>query len=195
MRSWSPRLLVVLTLVSLVAVAALAAGCGKVKQAKQAVETARSAGKLAQTGKATFTDEKGHKVAVQVNQKKEGEGTWAMTDEKGNKTTATVSSDMTEKDVGLKFYPGATVKSGTTVSSTGAKAGQMVTVTLTTQDGFDKVAKFYKDNYSQGNQVIEGPDALMIMFSGDTSGKMVSVSKDKESGEVTIVLTAGMGKM
>jgi len=193
MRSRSVGLLVVVVLVSFGALAALAGGCGKVKQAKQAVDTARSAGKLAQTGKASSRDQKGNKIDVQVHRKKEGKGTWSMTDAKGNKTTATVSSEVTEKDLGLKFYPGATVKPGTTIFGTGAKGGPMVTATLTTKDDFGKVAEFYKDNYAKGNQVMEPPDLLMIRIGSGEAAKRVSVNKDRESGEVIVVLTSGSG--
>jgi len=193
MGSWSPRLLVFAALASFAGLVVLVGGCAKVRQARQAVNTARSAGELAQMGKASSAQERGSKLDVQVHRKKEGEGTWSMTDAKGNKSTATVSLNVTEEDVGLKFYPGATVKTGTTISGTGAKGGPMVTATLTTKDDFGKVAKFYKDNYAKGNQAMEAPDSLTIRIGSGEAAKRVSVNKDRESGEVTIVLTAGAG--
>ncbi len=169
----------------------LVAGCGKAKQAAQAV---RAGQEMAQSGKTTITDDKGNKITVDASKEKQGGGSWSVTDKEGKTTTATVTEKITEADIGLKFYPGAEVKSGSKVSTTGEKAAATAVATLLTKDPMDKVVKFYKDAYGTGNQVVETPDSTMIMVQGGAgAGKMISITKDKDSGGVMIALTSGSG--
>jgi hypothetical protein len=185
-------MVVVAAVVGLAAATLLYAGCGKVKQARQAAQNVREGAEIAKTGKGTITDAQGNKVNVDVSKEKQGEASWSMTDKPGQKTTVTTSATVTEQDLGLKFYPGAEVKSGGTIASSGEKGGKMATAELTTRDSYDKVVKFYKDAYAKGNQVMESPESTLIMV-GDTgkSGKMIAISKDAQSGTVKIVLTSG----
>jgi hypothetical protein len=201
-----------LALVVALAVLAGACGCGKVKRAAQNVQAGRD---LAQGKKATFTDESGKKVTVDVDKQgeggkttiegdggkvevtqsgKEGEGTWKMTNKDGTTATATATTDVTEADIGLKFYPGATVKMGTKSSVTGPQASASATAMLTTDDAYDKVVKFYKDAYAKGSQVMESPDGTMILIGDGDNAKIVTVSKDKQSGQTQIMLTSGAKK-
>jgi hypothetical protein len=172
----------------------LVAGCGKVKQAREAAQAVRAGQEMARSGKTTVTDEKGNKVTIEASKAKEGEGSWSVTDKEGKTTTASVSSNVTESDVGLKFYPGAEVKSGSKVSTTGEKAGATATAMLLTKDPMDKVVKFYKNAYAKGNQVVETPESTLIMIEGGAGGgKMITITKDNASGGVMISLTSGSG--
>ncbi|MEI6503693.1 MAG: hypothetical protein WCP21_22010, partial [Armatimonadota bacterium] len=88
-------------------------------------------------------DEKGN--AVNVTSTKEGESakTTVKTDQ-GTLTTEVGKDKVSEKDLGVAFYPGATVETGMNAAQSGAKAGAMQMVNLKTADPFAKVAAFYK---------------------------------------------------
>jgi len=215
------RTVQVVLVAALTAVVVLAAdGCGRIKQARQGVQqaqkTAKAARELQQTGQTTMTDEKGNKVTLKTGGGEGGPGqvtitdekgkqtaSWSgdgkqgqmsFTDEKGQKTTVTSGTDVTEADLGLKFYPGATVKTGTKSAAGGAKAASSATVQLATKDPMDKVTAFYKGQYAKGNQVMEMGEGVMIMIGTPTGGsKQITISPDKESGETLITLLSAEG--
>lgn len=164
------------------------AGCGKVRQAAEVARTASDA----RDGKFTVKNEKGEEVKVETDQEGKDAGKTTVTTKEGTATTEYGTDKVTEKEVGIAFYPGATVAQGTKSSTTGQSAGTFSMVSLTTADAFDAVAKFYKDKYATGNTVMEQPGSLMITItSGDKSGKMIMVTTDKEAGKTSITITAG----
>jgi hypothetical protein len=161
-------------------------GCGKARQAAEVARTAQDA----RDGEYTIKGEKGEEVKVETQ--KDGEdGKMTVTTKEGTTTTEYGANAVTEKDVGIAFYPGATVESGGSTTTTGGKdGGTWASVSLLTTDSFADVAKFYKDKYAQGNTVVEQPDMLMITVSaGENMGKMIMAAPD--SGKVRITIAAG----
>ncbi|MEI6501830.1 MAG: hypothetical protein WCP21_12485 [Armatimonadota bacterium] len=139
-------------------------------------------------------DEKGN--AVNVTSTKEGESakTTVKTDQ-GTLTTEVGKDKVSEKDLGIAFYPGATVETGMNAAQSGAKAGAMQMVNLKTADPFAKVAAFYKGKYAKGNTVVEQGEMLMITIkSGQAAGKMImaSPSSDKQGTQIVIHSASGM---
>jgi hypothetical protein len=179
--------------ISVLAVAVVVTGgCPKkVQQATEAVRTVQDA----QDGDFTVKGEKGEEVKVETEGKDGEDATVTMTGPEGQTTTVeTGDKAVSESDVGVAFYPGATVDAGGTVSSGGEKGGTYAQVSLTTSDPFDKVATFYKDKYAKGNTSVDGPGNLMIVFDeGENKGKVVTVTEDKAAGKTTIVIAAASG--
>lgn len=170
-------------------------GCGK---AKQAVEVARAA-QDAKDGNFTVTNEKGEKVTVNTKAGG-GEGqSVTVTGPEGSSTYQSGAGTVKQEDVGIDFYPGATVEQGSTASQSGekgGKGGKVSMVILSTTDGFADVAKFYKDKYAAGNTVIDQPGNLMITIKGgENVSKMIMVTADKSSGKTQITIHSGVEGM
>jgi len=164
-------------------------GCPK--PVKQAAEVARTA-QDAQDGSFTVKNEKGEETKVET--KGQGEsGTTTITGPDGQKTTTEYGKDaVSEKDIGVDFYPGATVEMGGTATSSGDKGGSFTSVSLTTKDPLEKVASWYKERYGEGNTVMDSPDSCMIIFNeGENKGKIITVSADKDAGLTRIGIAAG----
>jgi hypothetical protein len=164
-------------------------GCPKAaKQTAEAVQTAQDA----QDGSFTVKGEKGEEVKVET--KGEGEsGSVTVTGPDGETKSEFGEQAVKQEDVGIDFYPGATVQGGGKVSG-GEKGGSWAAVGLETKDPFDKVAAFYKDKYGKGNTVIESPGSLMITINaGENKGKMIMVAEDKDKGITTIAIHSGEG--
>ncbi len=121
--------------------AALLAGCGQ----KQTIETPE--GTVTQT---TTTEGDDSRTVVETPQgttevTKEGETTTMTTDADGKTTTMTHQaggSELTAKDIGVEFYPGAEATMSN-VWSSGPTTTNMVQ--LTSADDPDKIMKFYED--------------------------------------------------
>jgi hypothetical protein len=176
-------------LIGVVALCLTVVGCGKVRQAAEVARVTRAA----QDGKFTVRDEKGQEIEVESKQEGDDAGKMTVTTKEGTTTTEFGAKAVSEKDVGVAFYPGATVESGGTATSTGgAGAGTWSAVSLVTSDSFADVAKFYKDKYAKGNTVIEQPRHLMITIdSGENSGKVIMVMPDDDTGKTRIGIHAG----
>ena len=177
-----------LLLLTLVAVACLlVAGCGKIRQATEAAKALEGA----QTGNYTVTNDKGEKTTVETKPGEAGSGKVTTQTPGGTQTTEVGANKVKAEDVGIDFYPGATVDQGMTTSTTGDKGSQAASAMLSTTDSFAKVAKFYKDKYGTGNTVMEQPTSLMITITaGKGAGKMIMVST--EDGKTKIMITAAM---
>ena len=139
-------------------------------------------------------DEKG--TAVNVTSTKEGENakTTVKTD-KGTFTAEVGKSKVSEKDLGIAFYPGATVETGVNAAQAGEKSATVQMVTLKTADPLAKVAAFYKGKYAKGNTVVEQGEMLMITIkSGEAVGKMIMAgpSQDKQGTQIVIHSASGM---
>jgi len=157
-------------------------GCPKkVQQVGQAVQTARDA----QDGDFTVKTEKGEEVKVETK----GEGEGGSVTVTGSEGKMEVGEDVVkQEDVGIDFYPGASVEGGGKMSG-GKEGGSWASVSLETGDPFDKVASFYKEKYAKGNTVMESPGSLIITITaGENKGKLIIVSEDKEQGVTTIAI-------
>ncbi len=189
--------------------AAAGCSCGRiVKQAQQAREAVRLA-KDAQDGKFTVKDAEGQEAKVEIDKDKKevkvttdkGEGYKAKFDEKEEKLTVETeegtgqfqvgSADLSEKDIGLAFYPGAKVKSSSEMSF-GSKKFQ--TVTLNTTDSFDQVVQFYQKKYADNcirTQTTDGDKKMstFILKGQADQGKTILIAKDQKENEVVVTLT------
>ncbi|MBM3471668.1 MAG: hypothetical protein FJX75_00165 [Armatimonadetes bacterium] len=165
--------------------------CGCPKPVKQAAEVARTA-QDAQDGNYTVKGEKGEEIKVET--KGEGEsGSVTVTGPDGATKSEFGEQAVKQEDVGIDFYPGATVQGGGKVTG-GEKGGSWAAVGLETKDPFDKVASWYKDKYGKGNTVIESPGSLMITLNaGENKGKIIMVAEDKDKGITTIGIHSGEG--
>jgi len=184
--------LVCIVVVLVLALVGITGGCGRAaKGAKETAEAVRVA-KDAQDGSFTVKGEKGEELKVDASKEGGKSGSWSMTDEKGQTTTSEWGANtVTQEDVGIGFYPGATVVTGVKADTTGAGGTASSTALLETPDPFDKVATFYRGKYGKGNTVIEGPGNLMITIdAGENKGKMIIVGENKEKGVTTIAIQA-----
>ena len=176
-------------LVGILTLAWAGGGCGRARQVGQAVATARDAS----DGDFTVKGEKGEELKVDTNGGDEKGGTITVTGQNGEKMTTEIgTSTVTEKDVGIDFYPGATVLASSKMTASGSKSGTYATVSLETKDPLDKVTKLYKDKYAEGNNVVETPESLMVLFAaGENKGKLVEVHADKDKGTTMISIHSG----
>lgn len=165
-------------------------GCGRKRQIAPGVEISEAGG----APKITITNEKGQKAIIEGTPSEGGSGQMTITTPEGEKLTATAGAQaVTEQDVGIVFYPGATVEEA--IQATGSSSAQEKTswsnVTLLSADTYENVASFYRDKYAKGNTVIEQPDQLMIIIkTGEQAGKMIVVSYDSEIKKVRIMISA-----
>lgn len=182
-RGW--YLLTVLALVALATGFVALAGCSKqVKETAEAVRVAQDA----KDGNFTVKGEKGEEVKVETGKTGQDSGSMTVTNEKGETTKTEYGKDtVKESDVGIAFYPGATVETGVKATQAGDKQGTGATVSLLTSDSVDQVGKFYKDKYGKGNTVIEQPDSVMITIkAGENAGKMIMIAA--KEGQTQIVI-------
>lgn len=175
-------------------VAALLVTGGCPKKVKQIGEAARVA-QDAQDGNFTVKGEKGEEFKFESKGGDADSGKMTVTGPDGQKSTTESGADAVKpEDVGIDFYPGATVEGGTKSSVTGEKGGAFAQVTLTTKDPLDKVASFYKGKYAEGNTVMDAPGSCVIVFGeGENKGKMISVTEEKGEGLTRILISAGSG--
>jgi len=173
-------------LVGLALLAVTGCGCGKIKQAAEIARMANDA----RDGKMTVTNEKGEKATIETNKAGDKGGKITVTDEKGTTTTTEIgNAKVSEQEVGIAFYPGATVETSSASSTSGKESAKYSVVSLTSTDSFDQVAKFYKDKYAKGNTVMEQPNSLMITITaGKESGRMIMVTSSE--GKVQIMIHA-----
>jgi hypothetical protein len=121
--------------------------------------------------------------AVHVNSR--GDGVTLSTKD-GSITTGSAST-ISEADLGVPIYPGATRREGgVQINST---TGSMVTVVFSTTDPASKVIDFYRDKVGANASVVQSPTGGVIS-SGDnsTQGVMITVGKDSSSGETSITI-------
>lgn len=167
----------------------LASGCGKVRQAAEVARVANDA----RDGKFTVTNEKGEKATVDATKTGDKEGKVTIETKEGTATSQTGADVVKSEDVGIDFFPDATVENSTATSMTGDKGGKYSVVILNSTASFDDVAKFYKDKYAKGNTVIEQPNNLMITIkAGENEGKMIMVATEEGKTRIMIHSTAAM---
>jgi hypothetical protein len=159
-----------------VLIAAAMAGCGRSKT----VTTPE--------GTATVT-EKGDTTTVTF-EGEGGEGTFQI---EGDKVGGTVKTDegtleygtevkLTEKDIGIPFYPGAKAAHSGKLVQTGEDQGEFIQVAFTTPDSVDKVKAFYKEK-------IAGVEVRMEMSTADT--RMVQMMAEDGNTQKSVVITRG----
>jgi len=165
-------------------------GCGRKRQIAPGVEITEAEGEQ----KITITNEKGQQATIEGTASEKGSGQMTITTPEGEKLTATTGAQaVREQDVGIAFYPGATIEEAiqTTGSSGAPEKTSWSNVTLLSADTYENVASFYRDRYAKGNTVVEQPDQLMIIIkTGEQAGKMILVSYDSEIKKVRIMISA-----
>jgi hypothetical protein len=146
----------------------LISGCGRDKDSF----TASTPG-----GKVTVNTDKSGQGTVQIETK---DGTVVVTGQQGG--------TVTEAQLGVPVYPGATVKGSSKMegAATGGQ-GSIEMYTLMTPDNLEKVTAFYKSNLKNvKNSFVQGSgDQGMAMFSiGDDGAISVNIVSDKNKETV-----------
>lgn len=153
-------------------------------------KVSKSGDTVSYTGK----DEKGN--AVSVTSKQEGkDAKMTVKTDKGIMTAEIGKDKVSQSDMGVAFYPGASVDTGINAKREGGEAASVQLVTLKTTDPYAKVAAFYKGKYGKGNQVMERDGTMMIQIkSGEGAGKMVMIgpAPDKKGLQIIIHSAGGM---
>lgn len=109
-----------------------------------------------------------------------GGGTVEVETDEG-KATVTTGEDVkiTEAELGVPMYPGATAQASGKFEGQGDKGGQSFEqYTLMTGDSVDKVKAFYKSNLKNVQNTIEQdtPDGKVTMFMLESGGKVITVN-------------------
>jgi hypothetical protein len=141
-------------------------GCGK-KEETHTVST--PGGKMKVT-----TDRSGQGGRVEIETK---EGKTVITGEQGG--------TVTETQLGVPVYPGATLKASTKMEGTGGRQGAVEIYTLASSDNWEKVSAFYKSNLKnvKGNFTQGSGDKGVAMFSiGEKGDITVNVVADGKNG-------------
>jgi hypothetical protein len=121
---------------------------------------------------------------VTVNADKSGQGTVQIETKDGTVVvTGQQGGTVTEAQLGVPVYPGATVKTSSKMegAATGNK-GTLEMYMLMTPDSLEKVTAFYKSNLKNvKNSLVQGSgDQGMAMFSiGDDDAITVNIMSDK----------------
>jgi hypothetical protein len=108
------------------------------------------------------------------------------------------SANVTEADVGIPFYPGASIKDGKGSKMTGPDS-TMIIVTLESKDDLDKVAEYYRGKFKgiakgrKMNEMSQAGESAMLTLSDDKGhdNLTVNVSKndDAKLTEINIMLS------
>jgi hypothetical protein len=121
--------------------------------------------------------------AVHVNSR--GDGVTLSTKD-GSITTGS-AANVSEADLGVPIYPGATRREGGVNIRSGSKS--MVTAVFTTSDSLGKVVDFYKDKMGTSSSFAQSGDGAVLSSSdNDKQGVMVTVGKDSSNGTTTITI-------
>lgn len=112
-----------------------------------------------------------------------GETTTTVTTPEGGTITAKGNATVTEEEVGVPFYPGAAQNPEKTTKISGSgdgKTGEMIMISLSTTDSFDKVVEFYKSKMPKNAQLIQmnanGEQQASWNLTEDKTSKLVQVS-------------------
>lgn len=175
MRPTRPALPRPMLLSALLAVLAVA-GCGKVQE----VATEKATEKMIES--AISKDGGTAKVDINGQGSVKAEGV----DKDGKAYKVEIGqANVTEKDIGVAFYPGAKVENGNRIANGDT---QMAQVELVTPDALGKVTEWYRAQLKPrmtGAQSMEQttPDSAMLMVgSNDNDSLVVNISKDGDAG-------------
>ena len=149
----------------------MAAGCSKTKKTV-----------VVPGGKATVTTDKSGEGKVEI-EGKEGKATIEVGE----------SVKVTEAELGVPIYPGATAQASSKFEGkekdSGKSAGHYV---LVTSDSVDKVAAFYKSNLKDVKNPVEQNmgNGKMVIFTLESDGKQISVhiSSNEENKQTMIMV-------
>lgn len=121
-----------------------------------------------------------------------------VTDAKGQTAQVQMGGvQVTEAEVGVPFYPGATMDGGATKAE--SPAGTAWTVRLTSKDPPARVAAFYRDTLkAQGGgkgfaEVASGSDATMLLLEDRKAKRGVQVQVGPADGGTLIQIVATQG--
>ena len=174
-------------------------GCGSKDKADVTINTGD--GKMSvqsSDGKSTVTAEgaNGEKVTMDS---KNGEMSMTSTDKDGKKTSATIggNTNITEADLGVRFYPGSTEKPSEQMK-VDSDAEKDIMTCRTTSDDPQKVSDFYKDkvkNFSTTSSTTG--DMTMVVCGGElASGAKFSLTamKKKDAKDTEIRASSSLKK-
>jgi hypothetical protein len=181
-----------LSAVALTALLAVLGGCGK------ATETAKEkAGqKLAEKMIESAAQKDGSTAKVDLSG---GSAKVTTTDANGKTVQMEMGgAKVTEADLGLPIYPGATPIEGK-ATKMNSSDGNMATLELQTNDAPEKVAAFYRERLkakAEGNQMMDmnsgdGNISLMLNDSVKKESFQVSLRKRDAGTEVTMISSRG----
>lgn len=121
-----------------------------------------------------------------------------VTDAKGQTAQVQMGGvHATEADVGVPFYPGATMDGGATKAE--SPAGTAWTVRLASKDAPARVAEFYRGKLkAQGDgkgfaEVASGPDRTMLLLDDRKAKRGVQVQVGPADGGTLIQIVATQG--
>lgn len=121
--------------------------------------------------------------AVHINSR--GDGVTLSTKD-GSITTGSATT-VSESDLGVPIYPGATRREGGVQINSGT--GSMVTAIFSTTDSADKVIDFYRDKVGANASVVQSPTGAVISSGdNDKQGIMITVGRDSNSSETSITI-------
>ena len=124
--------------------------------------------------------------AVHVNSR--GDGVTLSTKD-GTITTGSAAS-ISDEDLGVPIYPGATRREGGVRINSGN--GSMVTAVFTTTDPVEKVVDFYKDKVGANASVIQSPTGAVISAGEhEKRSLMITVGQDGTNGTTSITIIKG----
>ena len=164
----------------------LSAGCGKVqevaseKAAEKVIESAIT--KDGGTAKVEIGGDAGAIKATGVD--KDGQ----------SYSVAMGQADVTEKDVGVAFYPGAKPEKGSRIAVGDV---QMVQVEMVSADPMPKVTEWYRAQLKprmNGAQSMEqtSPESAMLMVGNDKENSLVvNISKEGDTGSRISLMQSG----
>lgn len=113
-----------------------------------------------------------------------------MSDSKGESMTMSAGA-VTEKDLGLPFYPGSSESKTGMSMITKTQDDTAVVCTRTTKDDPSKVVDFYKDKITDGKPVsMSGGGITSASVSGKLNGNDVSVSATNDGKSDTVVMVS-----
>ena len=173
--------------IALVAAAALAA-CGKASEKINEKVSEKVAEKIIESS----MSKDGSKAKVDLSS---GQAKITSTDDKGNTTVMEFgSAKVTEAELGVTMYPGATaVEHGAT--RTQAAEGTSVMAGYESKDSFEKVADFFRDQLrakAAGKQMMDNSsnDTAVLMLTDDQSNNTVQVSVSKADAGSSIQIVS-----
>ena len=126
-------------------------------------------------------------VTVKTEESAGGKGTVEVKTKEGTATITTeTKKTITEAELGVPVYPGATVEASATYQGMeGSGTSKMQHNNLVTTDSFDKVDSFYKSNLKKVKSSVNNTqgDQQMSMYVLGTDAAPITVTISAEKGE------------
>jgi hypothetical protein len=126
---------------------------------------------------------------------------FSVTDKDGKKfeMAGGNAAGVSESDLGMPFYPGASMDNSKSTKLDSPTEFQR-SATLTSSDGFDKIAGFYRDKLKaiSGSkrfaEMADGTGSLKFMLADEKGNGMMMVSIDAQAGAPTTITLVNAGK-